>query len=301
MKYRLAAFADEAASDLAGQMAAMKGNGIKLLEIRGVDGLNIDQLSREKAREIRRRLDDEGLGVWSLGSPFGKIGIHEDFAPHLDSFRHSLELAEILGAGHFRLFSFYGATEVGPVLERLSAFVEAAKGSDLILCHENEKEIYGDTAIKCLEIHRALPGLRAVFDPANFIQCGQDTKEAWELLSPYVEYMHIKDALWDGSVVPAGRGVGELPDLLSKYGGEVLTIEPHLTVFEGFDKLENEQKTQMPYTYPDARTAFKAATDALKEIIGGQSNGKAKTRNHRYGQHGQRSSRVLSEQRVPQG
>ena len=79
----------------------------------------------------------------------------------------------------------------------------------------------------------ALPQLRAVFDPANFIQCGQDTKPAWELLSPYVEYMHIKDALPDGSVVPAGKGAGELPFLLSQYKGEVLTVEPHLSVFAG--------------------------------------------------------------------
>ena len=269
MKYRLAAFADEAASDLGGQIAAMQENGIELLEIRGVDGQNIDQLSFEKAGEIRRRLDSAGLGVWSLGSPFGKIGIGDDFASHLDSFKHSLELADILGAKHIRLFSFYGTSDIGPVLERLNAFIEAARGSGIILCHENEKGIYGDKADKCLEIHKALPQLKAVFDPANFIQCGQNTREAWELLSPYVEYMHIKDALPDGSVVPAGKGAGELPWLMTQYKGEVLTVEPHLSVFEGFDKLESDQKTKMRYTYPDSRTAFRAAADALKEIIGG--------------------------------
>ena len=269
MKYRLAAFADEAASDLGGQIAAMQENGIELLEIRGVDGQNIDQLSFEKAGEIRRRLDSAGLGVWSLGSPFGKIGIGDDCVSHLDSFKHSLELADILGAKHIRLFSFYGTSDIGPVLERLNAFIEAARGSGIILCHENEKGIYGDKADKCLEIHKALPQLKAVFDPANFIQCGQNTREAWELLSPYVEYMHIKDALPDGSVVPAGRGAGELPWLLSQYRGEVLTVEPHLSVFEGFDKLESDQKTKMRYTYPDSRTSFRAAADALKEIIGG--------------------------------
>ena len=273
MSFRLAAFADEAANDLAGQIAAMQENNVDLLEIRGVDGQNIDMLSNEKAREIRRRLDDAGLAVWSLGSPFGKIGIGDDFAPHLDSFRHSLELADILGAKHIRLFSFYGTSDIGPVLERLNAFTEAAKGTGIVLCHENEKGIYGDKAAKCLTIHKALPELKAIFDPANFIQCGQDTREAWELLSPYVEYMHIKDALPDGSVVPAGKGAGELPWLLSQYKGEVLTVEPHLSVFEGLFKLEAEQKTKMRFTYPDSRTAFSAAVNALKDIIGGKQNG----------------------------
>ena len=267
MRFRLAAFADEAAGDLSGQIAAMKENGVELLEIRGLDGQNIDQLSNTKAREVRRRLEDEGLGVWSLGSPFGKIGISDPFEPHLDSFKHSLELADILGARHFRLFSFYGTTDIGPVLERLSAFIDAARGTDIILCHENEKGIYGDTAPKCLEIHKALPELCAIFDPANFIQCGQDTREAWELLWPYVMYMHIKDAMPDGSVVPAGKGAGQLPWLLEQYQGQVLTVEPHLSVFPGFEKLEGEQKTKMPYTYPDSRTAFTAAVDGLKALI----------------------------------
>ena len=274
MRFRLVAFADEAAPDLAGQIEAMQENGVELLEIRGVDGQNIDGISATKAKSIRKMLGFSGLAVWSLGSPFGKIGINDDFAPHLDSFKHSLELADILGAKHIRLFSFYGTSDIDPVLERLNAFIEAAKGTDIVLCHENEKGIYGDTAAKCLEIHKALPQLRAVFDPANFIQCGQDTIEAWEQLSPYVEYMHIKDALPDGSVVPAGKGAGELPYLLSQYKGEVLTVEPHLSVFEGFDKLETDQKTKMRYTYPDSRTAFTAAVDALKDIIrGGQQNG----------------------------
>ncbi len=268
MKYKLAAFADEAAGDLAGQIAAMKENGIKYLEIRGVDGENIADITDAKAKEIKKRLDDSGLAVWSLGSPYGKTGIGDDFESHLDKFRHSLETADILGAKHIRLFSFYGTTEIGPVLERLRRFIDAAEGSGIILCHENEKGIYGDTADKCLEIHRALPELRAIFDPANFVQCGQDTLKAWDLLKDYVEYMHIKDALPNGSVVPAGKGAGNLEYILSRYKGEVLTIEPHLSVFEGFDKLESGEKTKMGYCYPDSRTAFKAAADALKEIIG---------------------------------
>lgn len=269
MKYRLAAFADEAASDLDGQIEAMIENDIRLLEIRGVDGENIADIKEEKAKEIRRKLDETGLAVWSLGSPYGKIGIGEDFEAHLDKFRRSLEIAEILGAKNIRLFSFYGTNEPGPVIEKLGRFADAAKGSGVVLCHENEKGIYGDTADKCLEIHKALPELKSVFDPANFVQCGQDTVKAWELLKDHVEYMHIKDALQDGSVVPAGKGTGNLPYLLSQYAGEVLTIEPHLSVFAGFDRLEAGEKTKMGYCYPDSRTAFKAAADALKDIIGG--------------------------------
>ncbi len=272
MNVKLAAFADEADGRISEQIKAMVRNGIDYLEIRGVDGKNISDISKEKAKEVRRQLDDVGLAVWSLGSPYGKIGICDEFAPHLDKFKHGLELAEILGAKHIRMFSFYVPSGDekhyrDDVMRRLEQFISAAEGSGVILCHENEKGIYGDIASRCLEIHKNFPQLKAVFDPANFIQCRQDTKQAWELLSPYVEYMHIKDAMADGSVVPAGKGIGNLPYLLQNYKGQVLTLEPHLSVFEGFDELEGEEKTKMGYCYPSSDAAFDAAVNALKELI----------------------------------
>lgn len=272
MKFKLAAFADEADGRISEQVKAMTENGIAYLEIRGVDGENISDISAEKAKEVRRQLDDAGLAVWSLGSPYGKIGICDDFTAHLDKFRHGLELADILGAKHIRMFSFYvpaGDEEryKDEVMNRLEQFITAAKGSGIILCHENEKGIYGDNAVRCQQIHKEFPSLKAVFDPANFVQCGQDTIKAWEMLSPYIEYMHIKDALADGSVVPAGKGIGNLPYLLENYKGDVLTLEPHLSVFDGFDKLEASEKTKMGYCYPTSRAAFDAAVNSLKELI----------------------------------
>lgn len=273
MKYQLAAFADEAGNSIAEQIAAMQENGIQYLEIRGVNGENISELTNEKAREIRRQLDAAGISVWSLGSPYGKIGIREDFSHHLDQFKHGLELAEIFGAAHIRLFSFYVPQEDvsayrEEVIARLAQFVSAAAGSGVTLCHENEKGIYGDNALRCREIHEAFPDLKAVFDPANFIQCGQDTKAAWELLSPYAEYMHIKDALPNGMVVPAGEGAGHIPYLLSQYQGAVLTVEPHLNVFAGFDRLEAGGDAHMgKYCYDSPQMAFRAAVNALKALI----------------------------------
>ena len=274
MKFTLAAFADEADNRLEGQIAAMQRNGVDGLEIRGVDGENIADISCEKAKEIRKRLDDAGLSVWSLGSPYGKSKIEDDFAPQFDRFRHGLELAEILGTDHIRIFSFFIPKDKAPenyrneVLERLAKFAEEAKKVGVLLCHENEKGIYGDIAPRCAEIHAALPEIRAVFDPANYIQCGQDTVEAWGMLAPYIEYMHIKDAMADGFVVPAGEGIGQLPYLLSQYKGKVLSVEPHLTVFDGLDSLEPDQKTKINvHFFPSKADAFDAAVNSLKALI----------------------------------
>ncbi|MBQ6823501.1 MAG: sugar phosphate isomerase/epimerase [Clostridia bacterium] len=271
---KVAAFADEASKALDGQIAAMKRNGISMLEIRFVDADNISVISTEKAKEIRRALDANGLSVWSIGSPTGKIKITDDFAPHFDQYRHQLELGEILGAKHYRLFSFYETDESGVcfdrVCERLERFVDAVKGTDMVLCHENEKGIYGDVASRCVRIHQAVPALKAVFDPANFLQCGEEILPAWEQLSPYVEYLHIKDCNAEGKVVPPGTGLGNLPELLKRYaaqGGSVCTLEPHLTKFIGLDKLENGEKTESAFSFANSDEAFDAAAAALNKMI----------------------------------
>ncbi|MBQ9920007.1 MAG: sugar phosphate isomerase/epimerase, partial [Clostridia bacterium] len=110
-----------------------------------------------------------------------------------------------------------------------------------------------------------------VFDPANFVQSNQDTKEAWELLHNYIYYMHIKDALFGGKIVPPGEGDGNIPYLVKEYskqGGGIMTLEPHLMVFDGLAALEADEKTEIDnFSYPDNDTAFDVATNALKEII----------------------------------
>lgn len=278
-KMRLFAFADEADKLVDGQIAAMKRNGLQGLEVRGVDGVNVSKITLDKAREVRQKLDDNGLVTWSIGSPIGKIKLEDDFDAHLDVLRHCLEVADILGAKNLRLFSFYLPKDEDPtpyknaVIDRMGAFLDVARGSGVLLCHENEKGIYGDIATRCLELHQALPELGGIFDPANFVQCGQDTLAGWELLKGHIHYLHIKDALADGSVVPAGKGVGNVPYIVKEFiarGGNAATMEPHLKVFDGLKALEESGNTSVVggiYRYPDANTAFDAACDAMKAIL----------------------------------
>ena len=190
-------FADEADANFDGQIDAMKRNNLDGLEIRGVDGVNIADISQEKAKEVKKKLDDVGFIVWSIGSPIGKIKLDEDFEAHKDKFKSLLEISKILDTNNMRIFSFFmeKGADFGScrnqVLENLSELVEIAKPYNVNLCHENEKGIYGDIASRCLDIFKTVPELKCVFDPANFVQCGQDTLEAWEMLKGYVKYLHI--------------------------------------------------------------------------------------------------------------
>ena len=65
---------------------------------------------------------------------------------------------------------------------------------------------------------------------------GKTTVCGYLKLFPYIDNMHIKDALLnDGAVVPAGSGDSNMAVLLKKFskadGKRFLSVEPHLSVF----------------------------------------------------------------------
>ncbi|NLP45477.1 MAG: sugar phosphate isomerase/epimerase [Epulopiscium sp.] len=274
----LSAFADEIDSDLKLQMDTLEKHQICHIEMRGVNGKNITEHSLQEVKKIKKQLDDRGFRISAIGSPIGKIQITDDFSSHLDLFKHTLEIADILEAPFIRMFSFYmpkgKKTELykDEVLERWYQFLKAAKGTDIILLHENEKEIYGDIPERCLELVNNMNSsqMKLIFDPANFIQCDVDTIEAYELLKEEVIYFHIKDANYaDHQVVPVGYGDGQVQQILTKayqngFKG-FLSLEPHLGSFIGLSKLEQGNlKVKKEQSGPEK---FAIATNALKNIL----------------------------------
>ncbi len=275
-RFKLCAFADEADKMISGQITALRENSIKYIELRGVDGKNVADITAADARELKKRFDGEGIAVWSIGSPIGKVDITSPAADELERFKRIHEIASVCGAGNIRMFSFY-KTDDSPscfdeICRRLEDMISYARGSGIDLCHENEKGIYGDTAEHCFKIHSALPALRGVFDPANFVQCDEDTLIAWELLKPFMKYAHIKDANETGKVVPPGAGIGHIAELLTRFekgGIEVLTLEPHLAKFVGLAALEGGDTAHVGSVFKTNREAFDYAVNTLKTLIGG--------------------------------
>ena len=108
-----------------------------------------------------------------------------------------------------------------------------------------------------------------MFDPANFVQCGEDTIKAFELLKKYIAYMHIKDSRDDGTIVPAGAGIGNIKyiiDELKKDGYDgFLSLEPHLGTFEGLKDLELDDK--MLKLEKGGEDTFTLAYNSLKILL----------------------------------
>ncbi len=252
---KITGFADEMTPDLTGQIEGLQKLGMHYVEMRGVDGDNLIYHTDEKVKEIKKRLDDAGIRLSALGSPLGKIGITDDFAPHFEAFKRACEIAHRMETRNIRMFSFYMPDEKPEtlvknreeVMDRLGRFADYAKQADVVLLHENEKGIYGEMAKECLDLMQTLGSdhFKAIFDFANFVQAKQDTLEAYEMLKDYIVYIHVKDALWEnGKVVPAGYGDGHVKEILGKLFANgfdgFLSLEPHLFNFTGLQELEKD-------------------------------------------------------------
>jgi Sugar phosphate isomerases/epimerases len=278
MAFELTGFADEIDANFQTQLTGLNSLGIRHIEVRGVNGKNISKLTSQEVHEMRKQLVENGIRVSSIGSPIGKISITSDFKEHMEMVQRIFHTANELESPYIRIFSFYMPEGQAPsaykneVIDRLGTILEAAKDSGITVLHENEKDIYGDLPERCLDLMDSLRGYRfaSAFDPANFVQCGAESfPQAFDLLRPYIQYVHIKDALATGQNVPPGHGAGGIEQILKAlkedgYDG-FLSLEPHLGNSEGFAELE---KDLLPGAIGTSQFAkFKLAHDSLAIIL----------------------------------
>lgn len=251
MYEKISGFSDEITDEFTAQLDAMQELGIDHVEVRNLalDGKPkavIVDLSEDELHAAKRELDKRGMRVSAIGSPIGKIGIDDDFEAHLARFQGALRAADIFETSYIRMFSFFMPEGDDPaqhrdeVMRRLQALCDAARQHrpDILLLHENESDIYGDTPARCKDIFETVgaENLRLTLDPANFVACGvKPFTEAYPALKPWLHYMHVKDKeSQKGKVVVAGAGSAEWRELLGAlkadgYAG-FFSLEPHLQV-----------------------------------------------------------------------
>ncbi len=267
---RLSAFADEISQDPLEQIDVLTRHGIRHIEFRAIHGTNVLDLDDEQHEAYRGLLRARGFGLSALGSPIGKIRITESFDNHLLRFGRALDLADFYETPRIRVFSFYIPPGDDPavyreeVIARMKELARRAESRGVTLLLENEKGIYGDTAQRVSDLLESVgsPALAHAFDPANYVEVGQDIDQAWSLLHARVRHFHVKD--YNAKThrnVPAGTGDGRIPSLMERaveggYDGFAV-LEPHLVVAElsfGFTG---------PERFADAAKALKNILDQL--------------------------------------
>lgn len=283
---KISGFSDEISSDFDTQLQTVTELGMEYISIRGVNEKNFSEYSIDELKTyIKPKLEEYKVKVSSIGSPIGKVFIddEEGFNKQVDLLEKLCEMASILECKYIRMFSFYMPKGKNPddyrdeVIKKLNIFTEIAKKHNIILLHENEKDIYGDISSRCLDILKSVnsDNFKAIFDFANFVQCMENTKECYELLKEYIVYYHIKDAnKRDNQNVVCGTGEGKIEEILTDaikngYKGFV-TMEPHLVIFDSLKDLELEDVNEIIKEDKglDGKSAYALQYKSLVNILG---------------------------------
>lgn len=269
--WTLSGFGDEIDPDPKVQAAVLLALGASHIEVRSAWGVNVVELSDAQLAELKGILDASGMKVSAVASPIGKVDASLPAAHEVERLRRIIEVAKALDTKYIRMFSFFRAEDKSPedirdaVMERLTLLAGEAEAAGVVLIHENEKDIYGDTPERVLDILETVnsPALRAAWDNANFVQVGvKPYADAYAMLRPYLEYLQVKDAIaGSGEVVPTGRGDGQLVETLTALSQDGYTgfasLEPHLAAQHELGGFSG------PEAFGEAARAFRAATDAI--------------------------------------
>ncbi len=272
----LSAFADEISADPREQIATLKACRVRFIEFRSIHQTNVLALSDEQIAEFKKMLETEDIGLSAIGSPVGKYAIDLPFEPHLDKLKRAIELCDIFATPNIRIFSFYPPgndpkfdpkewpTHREEVIRRMRAMAELAAKSNVVLLHENEHRIYGDSPERVRDILSTVdhPSLRAVYDAANYAYGNFDPVAGWEKTKEFTTHFHIKDWKKGGHDAGhehgemAGKGDGKIShsirDAASRTFRGFATMEPHLL---GGGPTGGHTG---PELFPDAVEAFRA-------------------------------------------
>ena len=255
----LTGFADEAASDIDGQIRAVKELGWKYIESRNIDGENIHDISDEKFDVVCGKLSDAGVRINCFGSAVANWSkrIDEPFDSSLKEARRAIPRMQRLGVKLIRIMSFAVLEDRPPDdqmekerFKRVGELLKMFSGEGITPVHENCMN-YGGMGWKyTLRLIENVPGLKLVYDTGNPVFNDDRTgpkpyhkQSAWEFYThvrEHIAYVHIKDGVHDqekpdsATFTFPGEGSGDVRRIVKNllddgYDGGI-SIEPHMAV-----------------------------------------------------------------------
>ncbi len=231
---------------------ALEEIGTHFVELRAVDGKNIDDLTDDEFDRVKSRISERGFTVTGYDSNLGKCDLDEaNWAREEERFALAVKRTDQLGVQLIRTMGFRRAgisvTEWhSKTLDWFERLEKMAREADKTIVLENC--LFGDVSMgshpqDCLTImqHVDSPHLRMNLDPGNFAYFEQDPELGYQLLAQHTANVHVKDCHVprdNSTFCLAGEGIAKVPETLAAlkavdYSGCV-TIEPHLRMNESF-------------------------------------------------------------------
>lgn len=253
----LTGFADEAARDLDGQIAATKALDWTNIEARGIDGVNLTDITDVAFDEVCRKLDAAGVTINSFGSAIANWGKAVDKETTcLAEAKRAIPRMKRIGTKLIRIMSYSILPNRGPFdqmeeerFRRLRDITAIFLDNGLTPVHENCNSYGGMSWEHALRLAEAVPDLKMVFDTGNPVfsddwrhHAPRPKQSAWEFYEhtrDLIAYVHIKDGIWshvENKVTYVFPGEGEanvreiVTDLLIRGYDGGFSMEPHMHV-----------------------------------------------------------------------
>ncbi|KRE36472.1 sugar phosphate isomerase/epimerase family protein [Paenibacillus sp. Soil724D2] len=210
---RLGVITDEVSPSLVEALNWVSDQGLKHVEIRMVDGVNILHLNDQQIERVRDEVASRGLYVSAVSSPLFKCALDsnrpvasgdkfgnpdETVETHMDWLPRAFHIARTLGTKRIRIFSFWREDEperyTAEIVGHLSLAAAEAEREDMLLLLENEHSCNGGYASEVARIVREVnsPALRVLWDPGNEERWSPSYPDGYEHVRDLIDHFHLK-------------------------------------------------------------------------------------------------------------
>lgn len=220
--FRLTAVSDEISGDTGNAISALKKEGLGYMELRNVCGKPLLKTSEKIIRELKKKLNGEGVAVSGIDTDAGLCPFPGKESRNLDALKKSISQAKFFGAEYVVVHSFSADRQENnckkQLVEYLTKASESAKKECITLVLENMPGTHCAGSKDCLKLLKTVnsPGLRFAFNPAHFAANGEKPfLETSPSLRKWIRVLYVNDALFSGDARLPGYGNAEIKELIS--------------------------------------------------------------------------------------
>ncbi len=235
---------DDFSDNIDEALAFAKKNGLKYIELRGINSKSLTELNKEQAFELAEKISSSGILVSAIASSFLKWPFNAEpqeilgksVTSEIDYFACLMDLADIFGAPNIRIYSYFKQEDmtVEELGQKLDIYSQMALERGISLLLENDGLCNIDTINKMHQLFE-IYGFSNIFpllDLGGMLAMNDDfsPQELQDLINKCT-YFHIKD--YDAELkryVVVGDGNVDYEDLLVEKKDDyevILSLEPH--------------------------------------------------------------------------
>jgi sugar phosphate isomerase/epimerase len=261
MAFRFTGFADEAGKTLKEQIEATKRAGWSSIEVRGVEGVFVTDMSDAMFGAFLDTVQSNDITIAGFGAQLANWSrpITTDFQIDVDEMKRAIPRMQKCRTKFIRCMSYphkdlEREAYKKEVFRRLRELARMAQDGGVVLAHENCSGFGGEGPEQSLEMLAAVnsPAFQLIFDSGNAALHANDQNVTWDFynkVKEHVVHVHIKA----GKPGPDGKLVTCYPDEdpvqikvltdLKKRGYDGwLSIEPHMAAAIHADKQVSDPK-----------------------------------------------------------